>query len=387
MIGVSYLTPRFKKKWVFGSNMGYSNNSKYLFLHINKYNKDINAIWLSDSRSVALSLRKLGLKSYYRFSLRGLFEAYTAKIFCYNSYASDINIYASFNAIKVNLWHGVGIKNIEFKIKSGPLVKILGGQTFLHKLKHLNFFVKPDFFLSTSPAMTKHFMECFRLKPKNIIINGYPRCELFFWTEEKLTSYINQYESNDSICLLEKVKLSQKTFVYMPTFRDSDSDFFDDVGFDFEKLNLFLKEKNYLFLIKLHTATKINITEISLYPNVVLLENAMDIYPILPFTDILITDYSSIYYDYLLMEDKISILYPFDYDKYISESRDLSMPYLDAVGDNLVYNFSMLLTALNNSEKLKPNKEFSYLRNHFWGDAISYDMFDLVNKINFIIYN
>lgn len=59
------------------------------------------------------------------------------------------------------------------------------------------------------------------------------------------------------------------------------------------------------------------------FSNISILDNEMDIYPLLPHIDILITDYSSIMYDFSLMKGKRTILYTFDIDTYSKQSRPL----------------------------------------------------------------
>lgn len=55
----------------------------------------------------------------------------------------------------------------------------------------------------------------------------------------------------------------------------------------------------------MHPATRMNFDVIGKCTNVILLDKSMDVYPLLPKTDVLITDYSSIYYDYILMPEKM----------------------------------------------------------------------------------
>lgn len=59
------------------------------------------------------------------------------------------------------------------------------------------------------------------------------------------------------------------------------------------------------------------------YSNLRIIDSSCDIYPILPFTDVLITDYSSIYYDYMLIPNKQILLFPFDEEEYCTFNRDL----------------------------------------------------------------
>ena len=60
--------------------------------------------------------------------------------------------------------------------------------------------------------------------------------------------------------------------------------------------------------------------------NIVFYDNHRDIYPLLGLTDCLITDYCSIYFDYLHLNKPI-IYFPFDYEKYIREDRELIFDY------------------------------------------------------------
>ena len=137
----------------------------------------------------------------------------------------------------------------------------------------------------------------------------------------------------------------KKVFIYMPTWREK-VDFLDDAGFDFVQLNQIMQGKNRLFIFKLHPFSKlknIKLDEIDAFSNLMVLDTTMDVYPILPFTDCLISDYSSIYYDYLLCEDKEIYLYPYDYENYVLENRDLAFDYEKSMPGLRIKNFNYLL--------------------------------------------
>lgn len=78
--------------------------------------------------------------------------------------------------------------------------------------------------------------------------------------------------------------------------------------------------------------------------NIALLDSTVDIYAILPYTDVLITDYSSILYDYVLMRGKDIILYLYDYEDYVRE-RDFTYPFDENVVSKRVYTFEELLAS------------------------------------------
>ena len=87
-------------------------------------------------------------------------------------------------AVKVNLWHGVGIKNIEYAISLGPLRHVLYTDSLRQRIDNNWHFIKPDIFLSTSPMMTRHFAKCFRIPQEACIESAYPR-NLIFKADKK----------------------------------------------------------------------------------------------------------------------------------------------------------------------------------------------------------
>ena len=88
----------------------------------------------------------------------------------------------------------------------------------------------------------------------------------------------------------------------MPTWRDSQRNIFTQ-SMDLDKLNAILAAKNEMLILKPHANVRLSDNMHSL-SNIMLANPKMDIYPVLPYTHVLITDYSSILYDWLLMEDK-----------------------------------------------------------------------------------
>ncbi len=205
--------------------------------------------------------------------------------------------------------------------------------------------------LTTSKIMSSYFSKAFRISEEQCLEYGMPRCEILSWENEKILKFVETHESHEMLDLIHLLKNYKKVFIYMPTWRE-EVDFLDDAGFDFEVLNKRLKKENILFLFKLHPFTKlkrIKLDEINVYSNLTVMDTEMDIYPILPFTNCLITDYSSIYYDYLLCKGKEIYLYPYEYDNYISKNRDLAFDYTTHMPGLHLKNFDDLLNVLKYS--------------------------------------
>lgn len=363
LYGLSFCIPRQKNKWVFGSLIGFSNNSKFFLCYVNKYQKERCCYWIGNKKTVE-DARRNDIKAYERWSLRGMWHCLTAGVYVYDSYASDINVYCSGGAFKVNLWHGVGIKNIEHKISAGPLSKILHTKNWWIKMKHLPHFIKPDVFLSTSALMTEHFSVCFELNKERIVESCYPRCEVFSWEKDYLSDFICRFGNEASISLLKRIKSVSYTCLYMPTWRDSGGDLFVKAGMDFGRLNKVLCRKNRLLIVKLHPVDHQSLG-VGEYSNIVFVDPSIDIYPFFALTDCLITDYSSVYYDYILMDEKSVILFPFDYDDYIHNNRDLAFDYNQYTAGIKADNFEELLELLGN-DLPKNSQTTSIIKKLFW---------------------
>ena len=136
-------------------------------------------------------------------------------------------------------------------------------------------------------------------------------------------------------------------------------------GIDWQYLNDIMRESNSLFVVKLHPSTKINIDNLNCYSNLCIYPSVSDIYTVLPFIDCLITDYSSIYTDFLIMNKEI-ILYVFDYDEYVKTSYNLSEYDKYFIGKR-AYNFDQLLQIMKSGEDCHvPKEQYEFLMNFFW---------------------
>ncbi len=360
---VAFLFPRNSQKWVFGTNVGFTDNAKYLYLYALEQ-KEVHAIWITNKTKVLREMRDLHLEVYSKWSMRGLWHCLTAGRYIFTSHSNDINFFTVGRAKKVNLWHGVGIKGsgMGTQNKSGNAAL----KSFLFRLSAPHQFEQFDLFLSTGPLMNTHFSKMFGLK-KGVLYEGmYPRCSFLMQPKENIENHIRQYESSELQKFVVDLKKYSCVYLYMPTWRaDMKDDFIEQAGFDFEVLNRCMCEHNALFLMKLHPAVRHH-ADYCNYDAVRFIDSSIDIYPILPFTDVLITDYSSIYYDYLLMKDKDVLLFPFDYQDYMANSKGLAFDFDTYTPGVRVYTFEQLINLLSSHMNLSfPQRED--ILQLFWG--------------------
>lgn len=373
----SFLFPRSEKRLAFGSYRGsFTDNSKYLFIYAVEHCSGLDVCWLSVNRKTVKQVRSLGLPAYWVLSPIGVWKALRAKYWFVNSYTSDIMYCLSGNATVVNLWHGVGLKRCEFNIKNGALAERYVKKTFKERFYHPESFRRPDYLLSSTEFQSTMFASAFRISIDKCLNLGYPRNRILQLPKEEVISFVDRYEPEETMQLIHKMEQYSKVFIYMPTWRDSQKDVFAQ-QFDLEALNKLLVIQNALFLLKPHPNTLVD--KIDTYSNIVLVDSKTDVYGILPFTDVLITDYSSILYDYLLMNEKDIILFLYDYEEYVRE-RDFYYPFDENVIGKCVSSFKNLLETIEKKDYTMNEKDREHILLKFWGETIDINSCDEIIK-------
>ena len=114
---LSFLVPRDKKIWLFGSTFGrrFADNPRYLYLYVSQHRDElgIRPIWISHNEDVVKMLNAEGYEAYMYHSLKGIWFALRGKLYLYDNYSKDINFWQSGGALKINLWHGIPLKKIQ----------------------------------------------------------------------------------------------------------------------------------------------------------------------------------------------------------------------------------------------------------------------------------
>lgn len=366
---ISFFIPRKNNLWVFGShNNTFSDNSKYFFYHVNEFFPEINSVWISGDDRVIKLLRESRYLAEPRWSVKGIWLTIRANVFIYSAYPSDINFFTSGGAIKFNLWHGIPLKKIQNDINDGKLKKTFNSSlTPFLRIVNPSFFKRPDFILSSSEAVNKIFSSAFRVDIKNCLQFGYPRCDHFFLSADEVTKIIME-KSPTLISMLRKMKNYRTVFIYMPTFRENGSNNVTEV-LNLAKLNELMEDNDSLFIIKLHPNLDfdLNIT----YSNIQVMKSSEDVYLLLPFCDVLITDYSSVFFDYMLLNRRI-IFYAYDIDHYMRDERGFYFDYEELAKKigSLATNQDELFAALfKNDNKADSEKILKYFWNSYNGNS------------------
>ncbi|MBJ7694917.1 hypothetical protein C6P08_07415 [Weissella confusa] len=209
--------------------------------------------------------------------------------------------------IYVNTWHGTPLKKMGFDLVND----LKGSQNVLRN------FMMSDYLVSPNAHTSEIFLDAYRLRDAYngvILEGGYPRIDATFSSIEtfnvvrKLEKYVAAFKKDLPIIL------------YTPTYRGvSDAKKHDDIAKLSEDLKVLVARysERANVLIKVHPFVYERVSPVSsLSPY--LIPDSFDTNELLGVTDVLITDYSSVFFDFLVTNKPV-IFYVWDRDEYSDE--------------------------------------------------------------------
>jgi CDP-glycerol glycerophosphotransferase (TagB/SpsB family) len=330
---ISGFVPRRKNIWIFGSWDGkkFADNPKYLFLYVCRNQPEITGIWLSRNKTIVADLRARGYNAYYMHSLRGILYSMRASCIIFSVGVSDVNLYTTKGTKSVQLWHGTPLKKLELAQVSQTSTRTGSfAQQLMDKGLHPN--KNYDVVIATSNE-SKQTMKTVFSDAREIAVTGYPRNDALLgasWLSTLNAEYVRRIKRELDFQFL---------FLYLPTYRQEASrelDLFARYGFDANTVNQTLRELDAILIIKTHLYFKAHPYDVQANSDsqgarverifTVSDEDLPDIYPLLREAAVLITDYSSVFFDYLLLDRPI-VFAPFDIQQYITADRELFYDY------------------------------------------------------------
>lgn len=342
---ISYLIPKSNRIWIFGSFGGHEfiDNSKYFYNYIRLNHPEINAIWITKNPVLYNKLKKDEHTVLMCNSVKGIYYSCRAKfgMTCHGMH--DLNRIASARIKIIQAWHGIPMKPV---LLSDPKESEIQKRKKTNLLSYFIFFLKKEvgydknfIVLSSSDYVTETILQICFGKNSPLRITGFPRLDGLF--SPNMKSEISQ-----KIQSLKKE--GKKIGIYMPTYRrENESDIVSLFVSNFQKIEKYLKLNNQVLFLKLHPFEHYKIKGLKTSENIYFIENKEienDIYSILSFFDFLISDYSSIIFDYLLLSRPTYLLVP-DREDYISTNGNFVYDYVN-IGLPVYHNWDQLLDVI-----------------------------------------
>ena len=341
--------------WLFSStdNSHYNYNSRYLFEYVKENLPEITPLFVINDSELRNSLSSKYGKQYFieTESIQGIRQALSAGVWSTSAGLPAYGTGLHKKRLIINLWHGVPLKKIALL---DPNLK-KAARIYFKKIFSENY----TCILTTSHELIPLMARSFAVSEDKIKVWGQPRNDGLFQKND-CREILGQ--------LFPDLPEYTKTVLYAPTFRDyGQVQLFPFKDFDQEQLEAFLEEKNMLLFIRTHVAEQGSAApylgkRIRFLGN----EQAEDVTGILNIFDCLITDYSSIYIDYLLT-DKPMIFLPYDRQQYL-DGRGMNFDYDDVTPGPKPETFNDFLDALSpkedfwKSERTRVNRLFNEIQ-------------------------
>ena len=336
--------PRSDKLWVFGSWGGYrfaDNGAAFYLYCCEQLGSEFDLVWITRKRSIVERIRSHGHSAHLAWSPRGILACVRAGFHIYDCYPKDINFWLSRGSKRISLWSGVPLKVIQrdhdnpanrhYRLFHGyPPEKFLLGMMMPWHV------VRPDTIVAPSEETARITGRAFDVPSDHVALTGYPRNDSLFDLRRSVSA-LNQPLPQSFI---EAGRDGRKRFLYLPTFRDSGKDY---MKMDWERLEALMENENATFFFKTHPQDRLDQGVSS--PHVRELPQEIDIYDILREVDVLISDYSSVIFDFMMLDRPI-IYYTPDLREFIEGSRSFNFHPRDVAVGPICETFDELIDEL-----------------------------------------
>ena len=326
---ISKIIPKDKKMIVFGAFMGrgYGDNSAYFFDYCNNNQKGVyKYIWLSDDNEIVDSITVVQHRTaHLKRSFRGLWVSLRANLFITSHGIQDVLFYLPIEGRTPELFlhHGIPIRGASGKVLTNDV----------YKDNRLDSICK---MIATSEWGGNQQQKNIPIKSSKILVTGYPRNDIFFTHD---SSYKKKIQKD--------IGIEGHTVLYAPTWRKwGKTEFFPFEDFDLKVLVSYLRDSKTNIVIRPHFVDLRRSNKEDLLRSlewckdvikVISMKDFLDTQRLLLVSDILITDYSSIFYDFLLLDRPI-FFFPYDLSDYSEKMGDFLTDYHNGTPGVKIYS-------------------------------------------------
>lgn len=287
-----------------------------IYQTLSSLNKDATFIWVLQNPEHPLleKMQSMPNTKVVFYGTEEYLKAYASSKYWITNCRIPFRIAKKPEQVFIQCWHGTPLKKMAHDIKVGSNAKTsLEGLKFAydHEVRRLDFFVSP------SPYASKCFCSSFNMPKSKVLESGYPR-------NDRLINH--RYD----VDLISKIKTelgineNKKVILYAPTWRDDKVSNFDGRHILTNPLDCeeFLNHfPDTVFLYRGHYFTH---TEKSMV-NFIDVSDYNDVNDLFLISDSLVTDYSSLFFDYAILCKPIYFYMP-DLEEYREKTRGF---YLD----------------------------------------------------------
>lgn len=337
--------PRKDNLVFFESFLGknYSDNPKYIYEYLDAHYPEYKTVWSFNEKTTIPGKAK----QVQRFSLRYFYTLARAKYWVNNS-RMPYYLQKRKEGVYLQTWHGTPLKRLVFDMDD---VYLAGSQDY-----KANFYTQSrrwDYLNSANAFSTKIFQRAFQYD-NPMLEYGYPRNDILY-----------KRNNTDDIMNLKKklgIPTDKKVVLYAPTWRDDDYVARGQYNFNLE---LDLKDmqkqlgEQYIIIVRTHSLVS-EMLDLSAYEGFAFnFSNYDDIAELYLVSDIMITDYSSVFFDYANLKRPI-LFFTFDLEKYRDKLRGFYLDIENELPGPLLKTSDEVMNAIKNIEQVKEEYAVKY---------------------------
>ncbi|MDP4087059.1 MAG: CDP-glycerol glycerophosphotransferase family protein [Bacillota bacterium] len=290
--------------------ISFGDNSKYVFEEMQRQPIKHDVVFLCTGKSIATFndyeyVTRIPFETFNVFMwMKGIFHLATSRKIMVDNYFGFLAAIDFKEEVKCfQLWHASGAIK-KFGLEDGTVKN----RSVKARERFLRVYDKFDKVIVGSDTMATIFLKAFNLKSDRILKTGIPRTD-FFFDEKKKQKIL------ESLTLENPLLGKKKVLLYAPTYRDNELDQFQ-LQLDLKKMNQELGDQ-YILMLRLHPAIRKSVDVSKMYPGFAFdySSNQYQINDLLLAADYLITDYSSIPFEFSLLR-KPMIFFTYDFEQY-----------------------------------------------------------------------
>jgi CDP-glycerol glycerophosphotransferase len=345
---VGLFVPRSSARWVFGCGSGIGEGSLALYRHALAANPRLTLTWLARDERDRVAATALGIPAVLKLSRHGLWLTLRARVAVVTHGFGDVNRYGLRGAFIVQLWHGVPLKLIQL---DSPATLRISIPIVTRQARNLlrRFYRRGYRAIALMPAASElvaaRMRTAFALPAERVVVTGDPR-------DDVLSRGSAEERRSLALGVLARalgVRLDgSRVLLYAPTWRDGEPDPAVPTAAEWKRMGGWLRSTGSMLVVRPHpngvgdyAAGIASSDRIELLPS----QRQSDLTPILAAVDMVITDYSSVAFDYSLTGGPIFFIAP-DEESY-TDTRGLYEPYREFSGGREVRTWSDVLDQLD----------------------------------------
>lgn len=343
-----YINEPIEENWVmFETFMGksYADSPKYIYEYLAKnYPGKYKFIWVLNDKKTKLPYDGIKVK---RFTRKYAYYLAKSKYFVFNI-RQPLWFRKREGQVFLETWHGTPLKRLAFDQEEVTAASPTYKAQFYRQKQEWDYLIAANRFSSDI------FKSCFMYTNGKMLEIGYPRNDLMY------------ADNKDEIAknLREKLGIpnDKKTILYAPTWRDDEyygkGQYKFKLKLDLELMKQYLGDK-YVVLLRTHhyIADKIDVTGLEDFAfNLSKYDDITEIYLI---SDICITDYSSVFFDFANLKRPM-LFYTYDIDKYRDVLRGFYIDMEKELPGPLVYSTQEVIDTIINIDEMNAKYEERY---------------------------